>query len=589
MSRRDDDLRVRPGRIRSRGDGPSPKSFVAQVLKATQKAGHLNRAGAAGSGRRRSFGRGRAAAITASLRDPSRRVVVKARVVRHRGPRFRSAPLSAHLNYLARDGVTREGGRGVMFDAGSDAVDGSEFATRCEHDRHHFRFVVSPEDAGEMTDLKAFTRDLAGDMERDLGTKLDWVAVEHHNTDNPHVHLLVRGRAARGSDLVIAPDYIGRGLRARAEALVSLELGPKSELELRSSLERDVGAERWTRLDQAIRRAADRETGTVDLQPGGPGDADPATRRLMVGRMQKLETLGLARPAGAAQWEISPDTQSVLQDLGARNDVIRTMHRAAADRGLERSAESYVAHGTADPSPERVVGRVLDRGLADELKGTAYLVVDGTDGRIHHTVLPDLADLERAPRPGGVVELRGHQDEAGRCRLRVWALSDLSVEGQVTAGGATWLDRELVGREKSTLAQTGFGAEVRDALSARTEHLTEQGLARRQATRMVFASDLLNTLRERELTGAAASIARETGRARQLPSEGEQVAGVYRRRVDLASGRFALIDDALGGKQFALVPWRPDLERNLGRDVSGVVRAGGAVDWAMARGQGPSV
>src|SRR5215469_8544627 len=121
-----------------------------------------------------------------------------------------------------------------------------------------------------MTDLRAFTRDLVAQMESDLGTRLDWVGIAHWNTDNPHVHLLVRGVADDGSDLVISRDYISHGLRSRATDLVSAELGPRSEHEIRSALAREVEAERWTRLDAAIRLAAD-DTGLIDLRLDNPG------------------------------------------------------------------------------------------------------------------------------------------------------------------------------------------------------------------------------------------------------------------------------------------------------------------------------
>ena len=150
--------------------------------------------------------------------------MIKVRVVRHRGNRFRSAPLTRHVTYLKRDGVTRDGADACLFDARSDVADERAFAGRCEEDRHHFRFIVSPEDAPEMRDLRAFTRELVADAERDLGTKLDWVAVDHWNTDNPHVHILIRGRADDGRDLVISRDYISRGFRARAEERVTLDL-----------------------------------------------------------------------------------------------------------------------------------------------------------------------------------------------------------------------------------------------------------------------------------------------------------------------------------------------------------------------------
>src|SRR6476659_5500137 len=96
--------------------------------------------------------------------------------------------VAKHLTYLKRDGVTRDGADARMFDAHSDQADERGFAERCGDDRHHFRFIVSPEDAQDLTDLRAFTRELMADAERDLGTTLDWIAVDHWNTDNPHVH-----------------------------------------------------------------------------------------------------------------------------------------------------------------------------------------------------------------------------------------------------------------------------------------------------------------------------------------------------------------------------------------------------------------
>ena len=129
------------------------------------------------------------------LSSRSRLATVKARVVRHRSKR---APLVPHLNYLRRDGVTRDGEPARMFGADGEDIDHRAFAERCEDDRHHFRFIVSPEDAAELSDLKAFTRDLMADAERDLGTRLDWVAVDHGNTGHPHIHVILRGRTDAG-------------------------------------------------------------------------------------------------------------------------------------------------------------------------------------------------------------------------------------------------------------------------------------------------------------------------------------------------------------------------------------------------------
>jgi type IV secretory pathway VirD2 relaxase len=577
MSKPDDDLRIRLGRIRSRGRGRQPP-FIVQVLKAAQKAGHVGpRSLRSPRPGRSAFGRGRLAFSRNRLFAPGRRVVVKARVVRHKGRSFRSAPMTARLAYLKREGVTRDGAKARMFDARSDAVDDAAFAARCGDDRHHFRFIVSPEDAAEMTDLRAFTRDLAVQVERDLGTRLDWIAVDHWNTDNPHVHLLVRGVAEDGSDLVIARDYISRGLRARAEALVALELGPKPEHAVRLGLEREVEAERWTKLDTEIRRVAD-EGGFVDLRPTGPGADGSDLRQLMIGRLQRLERLGLAAPVGPAQWVVAAEAERTLRELNDRGDIIRTMHRGLAGQGTERALGDYVIHGMRDTRP--IIGRLVDKGLHDELAGQAYAVIDGIDGQVHHLRFPDLGALEHAPPLGGIVEIR---PQAGEGRTALMARSDLDIRAQVNARGATWLDRHLVAREPTTPAAGGFGDEVRKALDVRIDRLIEDGLARRQGQRAVFARGLLDTLRRRELAATAAALAAETGLSRSEISAGDSVAGTYRRRLNLASGRFAMIDGGLG---FSLVPWSPVLERHLGQEVSGVLQAAGGVDWSFGRKRG---
>jgi type IV secretory pathway VirD2 relaxase len=577
MTRRDDDLHVRPGRI---GHGRDAKSFVGEVTKATRKAGHLGRsfsAKRAPTGKS-NFGRGRAAALGRSIRSLARRVAIKARVVRQLGTKFRAAPLSRHIAYLERDGVTRDGARGEMFGPDAETADVKAFAERCEGDRHHFRFTVSPEDAGEMTDLRAFTRELMSDAERDLGTKLDWIAVDHWNTDNPHIHVLVRGRADDGGDLVISRDYIGRGLRGRAEERVELELGPRSEREISNALRREVDAERWTSLDRALRDLADERAGVADLRPNATGP-DSEFRRLMTGRAMKLERMGLAEETGPGCWTLKPSIEDTLRDLAIRGDIIKTMHRAMADGARAPDVAAFAVHG--DEITDRVIGRLVERGLHDELSGTAYAIIDGADGRTHHIRFANL-DMTGDAQPGAIVELRAWEDTSARRRLSLATRSDLPLEAQVTAPGATWLDRELVARDPTPTAG-GFGVEIRDAMARRTDHLVAEGLARRQSDRVSYVPGLIDTLRQRELDATAKRLAAETGLPHTLSGQGDYVAGIYRQRVTLASGRFAMIDDGLG---FQLVPWRPALEQKLGRQVSGTMLPGGSVDWSLGRKRG---
>lgn len=578
---RDDDLRVRVGRVRDRGRGSGrrAKPFIAQALIAAEKAGGIHRRTGRNSGHG-TFGRGRAASVAASrfMSDRTRRVTVKARVVRHR---TRGALLPTHLAYLRRDGVTRDGAAGRMFDAEHNEADHRAFAERCEGDRHHFRFIVSPEDAEQLADLKLFTRELMAQVERDLGTRLDWIGGDHWNTDNPHVHVIVRGKGDDGRDLVVARDYISQGMRARAAHLATSELGPRTDRELRRDLEMQINADRWTGLDQMLAREAVESDGIIDLRFDAGPNANKFSRSAMIGRMEKLERLGLAEPLGAARWQLSENAEPLLRALGQRGDIIKRIHRGLAEQRIERSVVDFAldSEGTAQP----VIGRLVARGLDDELKGTAYAVIDGLNGRAHHVRLANL-DAATDAAPGTIVELRRFDDAVGRQRIALAVRSDLPIEAQVHAGGATWLDRQLVAREPASLG-SGFGREVRDAMDARIEHLIRDGLAKRQGQRVIFVRDLLDTLRQRELETEAARITGTTGTSYHPITEGESIAGTYRQRLDLASGRFAIIDDGLG---FSLVPWSPSLEQNLGRHVSGIARIG-RIEWSFRRARGPSI
>jgi hypothetical protein len=250
----EDKFRIRPGKVRDRGDARTSArrigatrgrstSFVGEVHQAILRAGgNPNRGPDAGKRGGRFNARGRGAATALTLKDRSawsrdgggarrraRRVAVKARVVKlnpqrgaARGRQFVSAKaVDAHLRYIERDGVTRTGEKGPVYSAERDVEDGHAFLDRGRHDRHQFRFIVSAEDGANLSDLRTITRDLMQQMEADLGTRLDWIAVDHHNTGHPHTHILVRGVTDDGKTLNVAGDYIAHGIRERASEIVT--------------------------------------------------------------------------------------------------------------------------------------------------------------------------------------------------------------------------------------------------------------------------------------------------------------------------------------------------------------------------------
>lgn len=582
MSSSDDDFQVRLGRIRPRRGtkGGRAKSFVGQVLMAADKGAGRARATRSRSkgGSASRFGRGAIISPRRGRHPSDRRVLVKMRIVRHKGMKYTAAPMARHLAYLEREGVSRDGQSARMFDAIGDGADGDAFSERCKDDRHHFRFIVSPEDAAELQDLRSFTRELMQDAERDLGTSLDWVAVDHWNTDNPHVHILVRGRADNGGDLVIRRDYIRQGFRERAEERVMIELGPRSQREIEAALRRDVDANRWTGLDHSLVELADRCGGVADLRRDGSGGSIE-NRNLLIGRAQKLEALGLAESVGPAVWSLKSDLQHSLRELGVRGDIIKTMHQVMGRGKLQYDTSRFAIHALQPTDP--VIGRLVGRGLYDELEGSAYAIVDGVDGRTHHLRFDNI-DVTGDAKAGAIVELRSWEDSKGRKHLSLGTRSDMTLAQQITADGATWLDHNLVSREPVILGG-GFGAEVASAMQERCDYLEGEGLVQRQGKRLIFARSLLSTLKEREMERTTLALAARTRLTPQSTKSGQTVAGIYREKVTLASGRFAMIDNGLG---FQLVPWRPALEQKLGQHVSGTITPNGGVDWSIGKNRG---
>ena len=418
MARDTDDFRLRPGKIRDpsgerpgghrvRGVRARPTTFTGQIQQAIRRAGgDPTRLNSTGKGCGRFNARGRGAAVAAALknRSPSsrdrgirtraRRVAVKARVVKlnpqrgaARGRAFVSAKaVDAHLRYLQRDGVTKDGEKGQVYSAERDVEDGRAFVERGREDRHQFRFIVSADDGVELSDPRTTARDLMKQMEDDLDTKLDWIAIDHHNTGHPHTHVIVRGVTGDGKTLNIAGDYIAHGIRERASEVVTRELGRQTEQEVTRGLEREVDADRFTRLDRMLIAEQRSRNEFADLRPDRDMlDSLRHNRPLMIQRARKLERMGLATEVETGRWTVSPRAEPALRELGERGDIIKTMHRALTREGLAeaRPITGYVLHG--EKTTEPLVGRVLDKGLGgDEMGERVRLVIDGADGRVHH-------------------------------------------------------------------------------------------------------------------------------------------------------------------------------------------------------------
>jgi type IV secretory pathway VirD2 relaxase len=658
----DDDFEPRLGKLRAIGG--KPKSYLSRVLQSAMLAS----GGTFGRAPRRTgftgarIGKGAGVGRVLAARDHlaayrSRRVIVKFSIPKLTGKGIAAA--RAHMRYVQRDGVTREGAPGQLYGADTDKADGRAFIDRAEagDDARQFRFIVSAEDGAEYEDLKPLTRRLMTQMEKDLDTKLDWVAVDHHNTGHPHTHIIVRGRNDQGADLVIAKEYLTQGLRERAAELVSLDLGPRGDLEIEGRLRREVGQERLTSLDRGLLRDV-AEDGLVS-----PRHVDPRLYALRAGRLQTLARLGLAWEGAPTRWRLAEGLEDTLRRMGERGDIQKTLYRALTQGGVERDRADQVIYQPTAEDARPLVGRLVARGLSDELKDRHYLVVDGVDGRAHYVEIgrslatdpiPEGAVIRVEPRStqaravdhtvaaiaqanagrynvdlhlatdptasAGFAEAHVRRLEAmrrGRASIErqedgtwiigadhveqaaafekrqaesapvvVTTLSARPLDQQVGAVGVTWLDRELIADAPEPLRDAGFGREARQALAARRQWLIDQGLARQDQDQVIYRAGLLTRLQRRDLIVAAEGLARETGLNFSEARPGQRIEGVYRRSVDLASGRFAVIERS---RDFTLVPWKRALEGQEGRAVSGVLREAG-VSWTIGRGRGgPSV
>ncbi|HUD53085.1 relaxase/mobilization nuclease RlxS [Parvibaculum sp.] len=658
----EDGFEPRLGRIGAR-DGKTARRYQQRVLKSAALAGGRRFGGASpGSGFQgnrigRGTGIGRVLASRGShAAFRARRVVVKSRIVKLKWQGLKAARL--HLRYIQRDGVTREGQPGELYDAGQDRAGGKEFLERCEGDRHQFRFIVSAEDSAQYEELKGFTRRFMARMEEDLGTRLDWVAVDHYNTGHPHTHIMLRGKDERGKDLVIARDYLSTGMRERAAEIATLDLGPKSDLEIETNLTREVEQERFTSIDRSLLKEADSE-GCVR---SGMTAGDAFRQSLRAGRLQKLKRLGLAEEVTPGTWKLNSGLEPALRRMGERGDIIKTLHRGMTKKGLGRAPSDYAIHDPVDGEARRIVGRVVARGLSDELNDRHYLIVDGLDGRAHYVDIgrsesvethPEGAIVAITPKPvgpravdrtvaevaaanGGRYDIEAHlrhdptasrafaethvrrleamrrgaglvdrepdgswviapdhleraasfeRSQARSSPVIVETLSAWPLERQVTTNGETWLDRELVAERPEPLREAGFGGDVRGALALRRQWLVGQELAREEQDRIVYRANMLGILRRRELLRVAGQLSGELGLPYAETESGQKVTGTYRRHVDLASGRFAVIEKS---REFTLVPWQQVLARHLGKQVSGIVREG-RVSWAIGRQRGPGV
>jgi Protein of unknown function (DUF3363) len=345
-------------------------------------------------------------------------------------------------------------------------------------------------------------------------------------------------------------------------------------------LAREVNAERLTRLDRSLLKHVDQGFLVVSAMP----PEDRQTHASHMGRLKTLQSLGLADEKQTGVWQIAPDIETKLRSLGQRGDIIKTMHRVLGETGIERSGGSF-AMFDATKAGSRIVGRVAGIGLTDEINDRHYVVVDGVDGKVHYADIGHLRP-EFVPDKGMVVAIENQSgEESAQVRTRLRILSYLNLERLAEADGATWLDKELLTSKPEYLSNAGFGSDARMALQQRRQWLVANALGRfSDAEQFEPSRNLLHQLRARDIRRTSAMMSAQLGLTHVHAREGESVTGTYVRSAHLASGKYAMVQNA---KEFTLVPWQPQMERFRGREISGTASANGINwDWNQSRQRG---
>jgi hypothetical protein len=404
------------------------------------------------------------------------------------------------------------------------------------------------------------------DMEEDLRTKLDWVAVDHFNTGHPHTHIIIAGHDDRGQDLVMARHYISHGIRHRAQDLVTLALGPEQQFERIIKLANEMKAERFTSLDRGILKDAKENVLVVSAMPdaarGRSERREDAQHSLRVGRLRRLEQMGLAEEKSIGVWTIDSQLETKLRSLSERGDIMVTMNRVMRAHGIDRPAGNFAIFSGARKS-EPVIGRVVEVGTADEMTDRKYLVVDGIDGRIHYAEMGRLAGHD-IPEPGMIVALSGGGGKAKMPNAQIEIVSYWPVEQLATAEAATWLDQTIVAETKPAIHEKRFGADVSKALIAREEWLIVNRHASVEPGTITPKPDMLRDLNHKGISVAAEKLSAQLGMPPESPVEGMRMSGRHVGTINLPMQRLAVIK---GRHEFTLVPWRPELLKMRGKDI----------------------
>ena len=426
------------------------------------------------SSRSRTGGSTRSGVYTQSRRVYNQRCAVRATYSQNRT----AGQWRAHGIYIARESAAgKEGRQGFGHDEELNDVPSTLDRWQRSGDERIWKVILSPE-FGDRIDLEKMTREVMRRSETQLGTKLEWFAVSHFNTEHPHVHLVIRGRREDGTPLNLPREFIKREMRSLAENACTLQLGPRTELDAQEAAEREINQRRYTSLDRAIERRAipgeqdNSKHSQVSINRELMSRSSTAAfhERTLHSRLVVLQKMGLADQLNDTGWRVRADLSAVLRTM----QLVSDRQKLLASNGVLLSDDRLRLNVLDFRKTPEVQGRVLVHGEEEQSNGAGrrYLLLEGTDAQVHMIFYaPEMEDARSRGKlkPNSFVRLqKKFVAGQGSVGIEDYGSADLVLKNQALIGRTArdLLMRGIIPNEEGWGGWLGrYQAEVRRAAS----------------------------------------------------------------------------------------------------------------------------
>jgi len=246
-------------------------------------------------------------------------------------------------------------------------------------DKRMWKLIVSPE-ASDKVDLKEHAIKFMAGIERDLGRKLHWIAIDHYNTANYHIHFCIRGVDTNGLEFTIDKDYIKQGARNISKDILTEKLGIRTDEYMLERRARVIKAKHITELDRIIEKRLNSDH-FINIEHGSNRSVDQEKRLQIMARLEFLESLGLARKDSSVSWHVDPTFLNYLKFIQEQSDIIKLLNKHKEniiDQDLPLVVDKLPEIG------DTIIGKVIGTGLNESNEDLRYIMIEGIDGHNHY-------------------------------------------------------------------------------------------------------------------------------------------------------------------------------------------------------------